>query len=125
MATYLATSRSAYQKSSILTASGEQLVVMLYDGAHRFLCQAKEAMRARDVGTAHQKLRRAEAIVNHLRHTLDFEQGGEISPALESLYLFWCRHLGEARVKQSPEMIEQVDAQLLELRDAWAQIART
>ena len=37
MHTYQASSRSAYQRSAVLTASKGQLVVMLYDGAHRFL----------------------------------------------------------------------------------------
>lgn len=122
--TYLAPTRSAYQKSAVLTASSEQLVVLLYDGAHRFLCQAAAAMRERDVPTAHYRLRRAEAIINHLHATLDFEVAGELPHQLQSIYLFCLRHLGEARVKLDAERVEQVDRLLLELREAWARVAR-
>ena len=124
MATYSST-RSAYQKSAVLTASSEQLVVMLYDGAHRFLSQASIAMRERDIEGGHQKLRRAEAIINHLNETLDMEQGGEVATRLQRIYQFWTRHLNEARVKQDPERVDQVDSLVLELREAWSQAART
>jgi flagellar secretion chaperone FliS len=114
----LATSRNAYRESAVLTASPEQLVVMLYDGARRFLHQAAIAMRNDNVELAHTKLRRAEAIIQHLRDTLDMEQG-EIAARLQAIYLFCNRHLNEARIKRNPEMIEQVSALLGELREAW------
>ncbi len=123
MPTYQASSRSAYQRSAILTASQPQLVVMLYDGAHRFLAQAAHAMREHHVGEVHRKLRRAETIIEHLRTTLDMEQGGEVAANLQRIYLFCGRHLNEARVNQDPERIEKVDELLLELREAWAQLA--
>ena len=82
-------------------------------------------MRERDVNEAHRKLRRAEMIIDHLRTTLDMEQGGEVAVHLQRIYLFCTRHLNEARVKRDPERIEQVDGLLLELREAWAQVARS
>jgi flagellar protein FliS len=125
MPTYQASSRSAYQRSAILTASREQLVVMLYDGAHRFLAQASYAMRERNFNEAHRRLRRAELIIEHLRGTLDMEQGGEIAVRLQRIYLFCSRHLNEARVNFDPDRVDRVDALLLELREAWAQVARS
>lgn len=124
MATYAASTRSAYRKSAVLTASQEQLVVMLYDGMHRFLVQASAAIRERDIPTAHYRLRRTEAILNHLLSTLDFEVAGEIPFQLQSIYHFCLRHLGEARVKQDADKVDEVDALLAELRDAWAQVVR-
>ncbi len=124
MPTYQASSRAAYQRSAILTASKGQLVVMLYDGAHRFLSQASHAMRERNINEAHLKLRRAELIIEHLRATLDMEQGGEVASHLQRIYLFCMRYLNEARVKADPDRIDKVDGLLLELREAWAQVAR-
>jgi flagellar protein FliS len=95
---------------------------MLYDGARRFLHQAATAMRNDNVELAHAKLRRAEAIIQHLRDTLDMEQG-EIAARLQAIYLFCNRHLNEARIKRDPEMIGQVSALLGELREAWAATA--
>jgi flagellar secretion chaperone FliS len=123
MASPLATTRSAYTRSAVLTASKEQLVVMLYDGAHRYLAQAAIAMREQDIAGAHRKLRRAEAIIDHLRATLDMEQGGEIAARLLRIYLFCSRYLNEARLKRDPERIERVDGLLLGLREAFAQAA--
>jgi flagellar secretion chaperone FliS len=114
----LASSRNAYRESAVLTASPEQLVVMLYDGARRFLFQAATAMRSDNVELAHTKLRRAEAIIQHLRDTLDMDQG-EVAARLQSIYLFCNRHLNEARVKRDPAKIEQVSGLLGELREAW------
>jgi flagellar protein FliS len=118
MSTHLAASPNAYRESSVLTASRERLVVMLYDGACRFLGQAAAAMRAGDIGATHVKLRRAEAIISHLQNTLDMEQG-DIPRHLLTIYLFCRRHLNRARVEKDPAKIEDVVRLLTQLRDAW------
>jgi flagellar protein FliS len=120
---YLAPStRSAYQTSAALTASQSQLLVMLYDGAHRFLTQAAAAMRDKHIEDAHRRLRRAELIISHLNASLDFERGGALSAQLAAIFNFSLRHLNAARINRDPESIEQVDRLLGQLRDAWAQI---
>lgn len=123
MSTNLAASPQAYRESAILTAPPERLVVMLYDGARRFLHQAAVAMRERDIPAAHERLRRAEAIIDHLRATLDMEQGGEVAQRLDAIYVFCSRQLAEGRMRQQPEALEQVGELLGELREAWVQIA--
>jgi flagellar protein FliS len=121
MSINLAASPQAYRESAVLTAPPERLVVMLYDGARRFLHQAAVTMRDGDVPTSHERLRRAEAIIEHLLATLDMSQG-EISQRLESIYMFCQRHLAEGRIQRDPEKLEKVSALLGELREAWAQI---
>ena len=116
-------SRAAYQRTAVLTATQGQLIVMLYDGANKFLAQASMAMRERRFEQAHKRLRRAEMIIGHLLSSLDFEQGGEIAPRLSAIYVFCQRHLNTARANSDPEKIEQVRTLLATLRDAWAHIA--
>jgi flagellar protein FliS len=116
------TGAQAYRANSILTASPQQLVVMLYDGAHRFLLQGTLAMRAGDLELVNDRLRRAEAIIDELLATLDMSQG-EIAERLAAIYTFCRRLLGEARLARDPERIEQADGLLGELRESWAQIA--
>lgn len=111
----------AYRQSAILTASPGRLVVMLYDGARRFLYQAAVAMAEGDPQLTHRKLRRAEDIIRYLRNTLDMEQG-QIAEQLEAIYRFSQRHLLRARAERDPQKIEQVSGLLAELREAWAQI---
>ena len=121
MATYAPAPR-AYRESSILTAPPERLVVMLYDGARRFLAQAAYAMRERDVAHAGNRLQRAEAIIEELLATLDMS-AGEVAERLEAIYVFSRRTLAEARLEQDPEKVEQVSELLGELREAWAEVA--
>jgi flagellar protein FliS len=120
--TNFAASPQAYRESAVLTAPPERLVVMLYDGARRFLFQAATAMRAGDVPTAHERLRRAEKIVEHLLATLDMSQG-EISERLEAIYVFCLEQLSEGRMKQDASRLDAVSGLLSELREAWAQLA--
>jgi len=115
--------RAAYQQSSVLTATPGQLVVMLYDGARRFLFQASSAMREGEVTVAHQRLRRAEDILSELLATLDHERGGDIASHLQGIYVFCLAELNKARVERDADKIDWVHRQLSELREAWAQIA--
>lgn len=124
MTTYTqARNTAAYQQSSILTASPEQLVVMLYDGARRFLYQSAAALREERYAQAWERLRRAELIVDELLVTLDLEAGGRIASDLQGLYVFFLRQLTEARAERDADKLEWVNAQLGELRESWAQIA--
>lgn len=115
-------SSKAYRQNAVLSASPAQLVVELYDGARRFLRQAADAMGEREIEHAHQKLRRAEMIIDHLNSVIDDEQG-EISSQLHAVYAFYLAHLNEARGKQDPEMVREVAGMLGQLREAWKEVA--
>jgi flagellar secretion chaperone FliS len=112
---------NAYRESAVLSAPPEMLVVMLYDGARRFLFQAGVAMREEQIELSHRKLRRAEDIIQHLMDSLDLEQG-EIAVNLKTIYQFCLRHLRQARFDRDPAMLETVSALLVQLREAWAEI---
>lgn len=113
----------AYRENTVLSATPEQLVVMLYDGARRFLRQAAAAMHAREVERAHNALRRAEQIIAHLDGVLDDDQGGELAQRLHAIYRFSLAHLNRARSEQNPQKILEVSQMLGDLRESWAQIA--
>src|SRR5580693_6852943 len=119
---YLAPSPAAYRQGAVLAATPGELVVMLYDGARRFLRQASIAMREGEIERAHNTLRRAELIVAHLDGILDFEQG-QVAHNLHSIYRFCLAHLNSARLSQDPTKLEEVSDLLGELREAWAQVA--
>ena len=113
---------NVYRDQSVLTATPEQLVVMLYDGANRFLTQSAIAMRDGRVGLAGEKLRRAEAIIDELLATLDMDQG-TISERLQAIYVYCKRCLMEARRERDATKVRLVVRLLGELREAWAQVA--
>ncbi len=117
-----ASNTQGYHDSAVMTASPEQLVVMLYDGAIRFLRQSEHALGEGAYLHAHEKLGRAEAILDELIATLNMD-AGEISVRLQSIYLFCKRSLIEARLQKSPAKVREVIALLDDLRDAWAALA--
>ena len=110
----------AYTQSAVLSASPEQLVVMLYDGAIRFLNQAQLAMQQEKKEIARERLLRAEDIINELNNSLDVESGGEIADSLRSLYLWMKRQIMQSLIQQDPEPLSECLQQLLELREAWS-----
>ncbi len=120
--TNLTASHAAYRRGEVLAASPGELVVLLYDGARRFLRQGAHAMGEQQVERAHNALRRAERIIAHLDATLDDDQG-ELPQHLHAIYAFCLKHLNDARNEQDPAKVEEVGEMLGELRDAWAQIA--
>jgi flagellar secretion chaperone FliS len=122
--TQLSPSQEAYRENTVLSATPTQLVVMLYDGARRFLRQATVAMRAREIERAHYALRHAELIIAHLDGVLDDDQGGRIAEQLHGIYRFCLLHLSHGRLQQDVSKLEQVGDLLGELRGSWAELAR-
>jgi flagellar protein FliS len=122
MSAYAPASPAAYKTQSIMTAPPGRLVVMLYDGAVRFLFQAAAAMREGVGRTALERLDRGEAIIDHLLATLDMS-AGQIAERLEGVYVFCKRLLLEARLERDADKIDLVRGYLTELRESWAQIA--
>ena len=121
MAAYAAAPQS-YQENAVLTATPERLVVMLYDGAGRFLRQSAAAMRAGEIERSNRAMQRGEAIVDELLATLNMD-AGELAESLRDLYLFCRRTLNEARVDRYAEKIDAVCGLLADLRSSWAQVA--
>ena len=115
---------NAYRENSIMTASPEQLVVMLYDGAGRFLRQAEGSMLDGSWLVASEKLSRAEAIIDELLATLDMD-AGEVADRLQSIYVFCKTRLIEARIERDSVRVDQVARLLAELREAWSQVRTT
>lgn len=117
-----ATVKQAYTESSVMTASREQLVVMLYDGAVRFLRQSAEALRAGNREQSRNRMARAEAIIDELNWSLDMSYG-QIPENLRLIYLFCKRQLIKANLESDPAPIDAVGRLLADLRESWARIA--
>jgi flagellar protein FliS len=116
-------SPQAYRSSSVMTASPGQLVVMLYDGAARFLRQAEMAAEEGAWAHAGDRIARAEAIVDELMVTLDHEQGGQIAERLQAIYVFCKKLMIQARIERETGPLRQTAKLLAELREAFAEAA--
>lgn len=109
-----------YQESQLETASQGKLLLMLYDGAIRFLTQAQQAMEQKKWQDAHNYILRAEDIITELMACLKMDVG-EVAQNLYRLYEYFNWRLIQANIKRSPEMLVEVQTRLRELREAWAE----
>jgi len=112
----------AYQTVQATTADPGKLVLLLFDGAVRFLTRAKRCLAAGDVGQFAQAVARAQAIIAELRNSLDHEQGGEIAENLERLYEFMLLHLSQGMLTKSSKHIDQVLRPLQAVREGFEAI---
>lgn len=110
-----------YQKSQIETASQEQILIMLYNGAIQFLNIAKKAMEEKDIETMHNHIIKAQKIITEFQTTLDMENGGDLAQRLYSLYAYLHKRLVEANIKKNADYIDEVLTHLKDLRDTWLQ----
>lgn len=110
-----------YQTNQILTASQEQILIMLYDGAIRF---CRQAIIANDTGntlTKLEKISKTFAIITEFSNSLNHEIGGEIAADLDGLYHFMLRELNLARTDTSGEQLRNVEKLLVDLRETWGE----
>jgi len=114
---------SAYQETSIATESKGRLVVMLYDGAIKFMRLAIRELEAKDYEAKGRYIDRAQDIINELNAVLDMESGGEIAANLRKLYVFMSKRLSEANVQRDPQMIREIISLMEELNKGWRAIS--
>ena len=110
-----------YKSNEISTASQGQLIIMLYDGAIRFIQTALDSMEPRKFDQVNNYILKAQVIVTELMLSLDMNAGGEIAGNLFSIYVYLKKRLIEANVKKSPEILVEVKKFLLDLKEGWSE----
>jgi len=115
--------RIAYRQIEVNGSNSLKLVVMLYDGAIRFLGDAKACLENRDLRGKTTAINRALAILGELQSTLRIEQGGEIAKSLDRLYTYITGKLLEANANNDPKGINEAIRLLHILNSAWTKIA--
>ena len=114
---------SAYRANAVGSAKPENLVVMLFDGAIRFLGAAIRAFDHEDPLdfnlTIHTNITKTQAIIRELNNALDLDNGGELGQNLTSLYNYFDQRLQEANIHKDRAIIEEILERISELRDAW------
>lgn len=108
-----------YQQSQIQTASPEQILIMLYDGAIQFLNKALKSLENKDIQETHNNIISAQRIITEFMNTLDLEAGGDACKNLYSLYEYLHYRLVQANIHKKPEMVEEVLYHLKDLKETW------
>ena len=114
----------AYRRVESESRSPLELVVMLYDGALRFLGDAAAAADRKDLRARAHAVSRVLAIVAELQSTLDLEKGGAVADQLDDLYTYITSRLLDVALKNDVTAIEEARKLLTPIRDAWSQLSQ-
>lgn len=112
-----------YKQTQITTANQGKLIVMLYDGAIKFLNIALDNMSPKTYDVVNTNIIKAQDIITELLLSLNMDEGGEISQNLFNLYMYFKRQLLDANIRKDAEIIKHTLKLLKELREAWDQIS--
>ena len=111
-----------YKQNSIMTATPEELTLMLYDGAIKFMNIGKYSIENKDLEKAHTSLVRAQDIILELSYSLDMNQ--EISKGLRELYEFVLSKLVDGNIQKDTKAVEEALDIVSEMRDTWKEVIR-
>ncbi|WP_027216530.1 flagellar export chaperone FliS [Butyrivibrio fibrisolvens] len=111
-----------YKNNKVISASGPELTLMLYDGAIKFLNIADVAIEKKDIQKAHTNIVKTERIIEYLWNTLDMKY--EVAKDFENMYSYISRRLVEANVTKDREIIAEINEHMHAIRDNWVQVMK-
>lgn len=114
-----ADSAAAYRRQQIMTASPEELTLMLYNGAIRFVTESMMALDKGDLQTSHNKNMKAQNIMREFMVTMDMSQEIAKTWIRVDEYILHC--LVQGNIKKDKKKLEEAKKMLTEFRDAWYQ----
>ncbi|MDJ0331407.1 flagellar export chaperone FliS [Planococcus sp. S3-L1] len=108
-----------YQQNSVMTASPQELTLMLYSGSVKFIKLAKRAMNDKNFQEKNTNIIKAQNIIQELRSTLNADI--DMSRDLEQMYEYMYSRLLEANMKNDLEALEEVETLMTDMRSTWKQ----
>src|SRR5690348_7486333 len=112
-----------YQNNQVTTADPKGLIVMLYEGAIKFLNGALSNIDDfRKYDKVNQQIIKAQDIITELMLSLDLDKGQEIAQNLLSLYVYVKKLLLEGNIKKERKPIEDAVRMLTTLKEGWDQM---
>ena len=109
-----------YLRTKVLTATPEQLQLMLYDGALRFCEQGKAALEAKNFEQSHTLISKAQKIVVELTSTLRHDLSPDLCGKLAAIYNFVYRQLIDANINHELQPLIEAAKLLCYQRETWA-----
>lgn len=109
---------NVYKNNSINYASNEQLLLMLVDGAVKFVKRAEIAINDKDIMNAHKNLIKTQDIFTELMVSLD-RDAGDWAVQLYKVYQFIHDKLVEANLKKDIKELQEIIPLVEDVRDLW------
>ncbi len=113
---------SQYNNNKVLTASPAELTLLLYEGAIKFCNVAIIGVEQKDIMKVHNNLKKAQAIIEELRATLNHKY--PVAEDFENIYKYIYNLLVRANVSKKTEDIETALVELREMRDTWKEVMK-
>ncbi len=110
---------NTYLRDAVMTASPEQLQLMLYDGAIRYARQGRDAIEAKDFETSFDRLTKAQNIILEMSHGLNHEINPTLCKQVASIYDFLYRKLVDANLYRDVSAIDDALKVLAIERETW------
>lgn len=115
----------AYFNTKVTTTTQEEIVVLLYEAAIKFLGQAKIKIQEKDYQEKGNLISKVLDIIAELDSSLNVDKGGELAQNLHALYLFCQSRLLMANLKMDPQIIDEVIEMLKSVGSAFAEISNS
>ena len=115
----------AYKKTSVNTASKEQILLMLYQAAIKNCKKSIEAIKENDVAAKGESIGKLQDIVIELNNSLDFEVGGDVAKELSSLYDYILYASTQANMNLDSEPLVSCLSVLNTLYDGWKEAIKS
>jgi flagellar protein FliS len=116
----------SYRQVATKTATPGQLVLMLFDGALRFLDKALVGFDLDDPLDSNlainNNILKAQEILRELNMSLNMEKGGEFANTMRRLYNYYDLQLSQSNLRKDPSGVELVIRLLSIIRGAWAEM---
>ena len=113
-----------YLKSAVMTATPEQLHLMLLDGAIRFATKAQEELKRKNREAALNAFERAQQIALELTLGINREANPQLGDQFVALYNFVYRRLVDANLHQDERAVEDALRILRHQRETWLLIVQ-
>jgi flagellar protein FliS len=113
------TVENPYLRDAVMTASPEQLQLMLYDGCIRYAMQARDAIERRDYEASYDRLTRAQNIILEMRNGLNFDINRDLCERVASVYGFLYRRLLDANIHRDVSAVDDALKVLRIERRTW------
>jgi len=111
-----------YLRTKVLTATPEQLQLMLYDGALRFGEQARVALQERRFEDSYRLISKVQKIITELSITLKHDVAPDLCGKLSALYTFVYKKLIEANIEHQLAPMDEALNILRYQRETWAML---
>ena len=109
-----------YKQNTVSSATPEELTLMLYDGAIKFMNIGKYSIENKDIQRTNSSLIRAQDIINELNYSLNMDY--DISKEMRVLYDFVLSKLVDANIRKDMAAIDEALEIVYGMRDTWKEV---